>query len=72
MYLPPLTDEQADVRKTMPTLDGFITSLFHVPPGRLDTYEARWREWCAQTPAKFWPDWIEAWGAYRKARRRSS
>lgn len=70
-YVPPLSDEQAKAYESMPkTLGGFVVNLFDIPEGQRERYAAEWREWCRKTPRHLWPDWIELWSKYQKAKRK--
>lgn len=63
-----MTDEQLKLRESMPTTaDGYIMSLFYIPPGQIDAYEAQWREWATKHPRRVWPAWLDAWAEKRKA-----
>ena len=64
------TAPQLDARLTMPlTQDGYVVSLFHIPPKQLPAYEAAWGVWLKANPRHLWPSWVPAWIEKRRQER---
>lgn len=66
-YAIPMTSEQEAALAAMPKLEGGVVNLFFVPVRERARLEAEWREWCRVHPRSLWPDWLNAWGEYRKS-----
>jgi hypothetical protein len=63
-----MTPEQLDARLTMPTLNGYVLSLFYTPRQHLTAYEAAWRDWARVNPVAVHPAWFKDWRAHKQAR----
>jgi hypothetical protein len=66
-YSMPMTSEQEAALAAMPKLEGAVVNLFFVPPRLRPGLEDQWREWCRAHPRSLWPEWLVAWGEYRKS-----
>lgn len=66
---PDWTPAMVTAHKDMPTLGGYVLSLFQTPPKQLPGYEAAWRAWCKKYPAELWPVMIHQWSAAKKRSR---
>lgn len=68
-YSVPLTPEQLEARKSMPTdSHGFIVGLPWLADKAVKVLEPQWREWCASHPKHLWPDWCERWADVKRQR----
>lgn len=50
-----------------PTLDGYRSTCSDHQPSReaVDDYHATARTWLAEHPGTTWPDWLDAWKAWK-------
>lgn len=62
-----MSPEQLAARLTMPTLNGYVLSLFYTPRQHLTAYEAAWRDWARVNPRAVHPPWFPAWAAHKRA-----
>lgn len=70
-YQLPLSEVARSAYLSMPKDDdGFVKSLFYIPPGRLAKQEAAWRDWLRVHPKHEWPTWIEQWARRKKQQAR--
>ena len=68
-YMMPLTHEQLEARKTMPTdTHGYVIGLPWVVDKYVRAYEVLWREWLSKHPKHLWPDWVDTWADDKRRR----
>ena len=49
------------------TADGFVISLFFVPRGERDAFEAQWREWAKGKQKYLQPVWFADWAEFKRS-----
>jgi hypothetical protein len=47
---------------------GVCVGLPHTPDKDVPAAEKQWREWCAKTPKRLWPAWIDGWADTKRMR----
>jgi hypothetical protein len=67
-YRLPLNAEEIAARETMPkTSDGFIVSLFYLPPGQRAALEPQWQDWVRGQPKHLLPNWWADWLEFKRS-----